>query len=83
MISYAPLWKTMKEKGVSQYKLIKDYGVRNLTYGNASGEQFNGNYRSFLVDIDGRAEIFSIGLSVPYHHMKLYLLRHNHLNAIL
>ena len=45
------------------FKLIKDYGVRNLTYGNASGGQFNGNYRSFLVDIDGSTEIFSIGLA--------------------
>ena len=26
MISYTPLWNTMKEKGVSQYMLIKDYG---------------------------------------------------------
>ena len=29
MISYAPLWKTLKEKGVSQYKLIEEYGVDN------------------------------------------------------
>ena len=27
MISYDKLWETMKEKGVSQYKLIKDYGI--------------------------------------------------------
>lgn len=27
MISFAPLWKTLKEKNISQYKLIKDYGV--------------------------------------------------------
>ena len=26
MISYAPLYKTMKEKGVSTYKLINQYG---------------------------------------------------------
>lgn len=25
-ISYAPLWKTMKKKNVSQYNLIQDYG---------------------------------------------------------
>lgn len=29
MISYAPLWKTLKEKGISQYKLIEEYGVDN------------------------------------------------------
>lgn len=27
MIRYDPLWKTMKKKNVSQYKLIKDYQV--------------------------------------------------------
>lgn len=27
MISYEPLWVTMKRCGVSQYKLIKDYHV--------------------------------------------------------
>ena len=25
-ISYAPLWKTMKEKHMSQYNLIQNYG---------------------------------------------------------
>ncbi len=29
VISYAPLWKTLKEKKISQYKLIKDYGIDN------------------------------------------------------
>ena len=29
MISYAPLWKTLKKKNISQYKLIKDFGVDN------------------------------------------------------
>ncbi|MCR5685658.1 MAG: helix-turn-helix transcriptional regulator [Lachnospiraceae bacterium] len=27
MISYSKLWDTMAEKKISQYKLIKDYGV--------------------------------------------------------
>lgn len=27
MISYEPLYRTMKKKGVSTYKLINDYGV--------------------------------------------------------
>lgn len=30
MISYEPLWRTMKEKQVSQYKLLKN-GVDNKT----------------------------------------------------
>ncbi len=31
MISYAPFWETLKRKGVSQYKLIKEYGVSTGT----------------------------------------------------
>lgn len=27
MISYEPLWETMKRKGVTQYMLIKKYGI--------------------------------------------------------
>ena len=27
MIKYDPLWRTLKEKGNSQYQLIKDYGI--------------------------------------------------------
>ena len=30
IISYEPLWKTMKEKGVSQYQLLKS-GIDNKT----------------------------------------------------
>ena len=27
MIKYDPLWRKLKEKGISQYQLIKDYGI--------------------------------------------------------
>lgn len=27
MISYGPLYKTLKEKGISTYKLINEYGI--------------------------------------------------------
>lgn len=27
MIKYDPLWRTLKEKGISQYQLIKDYVI--------------------------------------------------------
>lgn len=27
MIRYDPLWRTLKEKQISQYQLIKDYGI--------------------------------------------------------
>jgi len=30
MLDYSPLWKTMEEKGVSQYRLIKS-GIDNKT----------------------------------------------------
>lgn len=45
------------------FKLIEDYGVRMLSYGNASGGKFFGPYRSFLVDIKGSTEFFSIGVT--------------------
>lgn len=31
MISYAPLWETMKRKNISTYKLIKDYSFSRGT----------------------------------------------------
>ena len=31
MISYDPLWSTMKRKGLSTYKLIKDYSFSRGT----------------------------------------------------
>lgn len=30
MIDYSPLWKTMEEKGISQYRLLKS-GIDNRT----------------------------------------------------
>lgn len=31
MISYAPLWRTLSEKGMTQYQLIHEYGVSTGT----------------------------------------------------
>ncbi len=31
MISFAPLWQTLQEKGISQYQLIQQYGVSTGT----------------------------------------------------
>ena len=42
------------------FRLIEDYGVRMLSYGNGSGGTFFGPYRSFLVEIDGNTEFFSL-----------------------
>lgn len=48
------------------FRLIEDYGIRLLTYGNASGGQFFGPYRSFLVEYNGRTEFVSINVSCYY-----------------
>ena len=34
MISYEPLWKTMKEKGISTYTLINQHGINPRTIHN-------------------------------------------------
>ncbi len=31
IITYAPLWETMKRKGISTYSLLKDYGFSRGT----------------------------------------------------
>lgn len=44
-------------------KLIQDYGIRQLTYGNASGGSFSGPYRSFIVKSDnGETQFVSISM---------------------
>ncbi len=45
------------------FRLVEDYGVRMLSYGNGSGGQFFGPYRSFLVDVNGSTEFFSINVT--------------------
>ena len=45
------------------FRLIEDYGVRMLSYGNAGGGVFYGPYRSFLIEKDGSTEFVSIGFS--------------------
>lgn len=31
MISYKPLWETMKKRNITKYSLVKDYGLSNGT----------------------------------------------------
>ncbi|MEG0276624.1 MAG: helix-turn-helix transcriptional regulator [Coprobacillus sp.] len=31
MFNYEPFWKTLKDRGISQYKLINEYGIRTST----------------------------------------------------
>lgn len=42
------------------FRMIEDYGVRMLSYGNGSGGTFFGPYRSFLVEVNGSTEFFSL-----------------------
>lgn len=53
----------LPQKEYDMFTLIEDYGVRMLSYGNASGGVFSGLYRSFLIDVGGSTEFVSIGLS--------------------
>ena len=45
------------------FTIIKDYGIRTLSYGNHSGGVFTGPYRSFLIDFNGNTEFVSLGVS--------------------
>jgi len=47
MIVFTRLWDTMKEKGISQYKLIKDYGIST---GQLDRLRKNGNVSTFTLD---------------------------------
>ena len=47
MIVFDKLWKTMKEKGISQYKLIHDYGFSN---GQLDRLRKNGNINSYTLN---------------------------------
>ena len=47
MIIYDKLWETMKEKGISQYKLIKDYG---FSTGQLDRLRKNGNVNAYTLN---------------------------------
>jgi len=55
----------LKARSYKLFTLIEDYGVRQLSYGNAGGGVFYGLYRSFIIEYNGSTEIVSIGFS-PY-----------------
>lgn len=60
------LLDTRKQIPVGDYgmfRLIEDYGVRMLSYGNSSGGSFFGPYRSFLVNINGNTEFVSMNIT--------------------
>lgn len=45
------------------FRLIEDYGIRLLTYGNAGGGIFDGCYRSFLIERNGSTEFVSVAVA--------------------
>lgn len=45
------------------FRLIEDYGIRLLSYGNAGGGQFYGPYRSFLIEYNGNTEFVSFAFT--------------------
>ncbi len=47
MITYDPLWNTLKEKGITQYQLIKEYGV---SAGQLSRLRKNANVNTHTLD---------------------------------
>lgn len=47
MISFEPLWNTMKERGISQYKLIKEY---NFSTGQLDRLRKNENVNTFTLN---------------------------------
>ncbi|MBQ3030646.1 MAG: helix-turn-helix transcriptional regulator [Agathobacter sp.] len=48
MITFEPLWETLKEKGISQYKLIKEYNISN---GQLDRLRKNGNVNTYTLNL--------------------------------
>ncbi len=48
MITYTPLWETMKDRGVSQYKLIKEF---NFSAGQLSRLRKNAYVSTHTVEV--------------------------------
>lgn len=65
MIIYAKLWQTMKEKNISQYKLIKDYGFSTGQLDRLrKNESVSTNTLSLLCDIL-ECELYDIAEYIP------------------
>ena len=58
MITYDRLWDTLKKRGISQYKLIKDYGIST---GQLDRLRKNANVSTFT--LDQLCRILKCGLS--------------------
>lgn len=53
----------MPEGDYGIFRLVEDYGIRMLSYGNAGGGQFYGPYRSFLIEYNGNTEFVSFSFT--------------------
>ena len=58
MITFEPLWETMKTKGISQYKLIKEY---KISTGQLDRLRKNGNVNTYT--LNALCEILECDLS--------------------
>ena len=47
MITFEPLWRTMQEKGISQYRLIKEY---KISTGQLDRLRKNGNVSTYTLN---------------------------------
>lgn len=65
----------MPAKKYKNFKLIEDYGIRRVTYSNASGGKFSSDYRSFLIEYKDSTEIISVALSTYITHAKPDILK--------
>ena len=53
----------LQKKDFELFKVIDDYGLRLLEYGNHSGGIFSGLYRSFLIEDNGNTKFLSFAVS--------------------
>lgn len=51
----------MPERQYKHFQLIKDYGIRFLSCGNASGGSYPGAYRSFLIEYQSDVKFMNLG----------------------
>ena len=48
MITYDKLWETLKKRNISQYKLVKEYGISS---GQLDRLRKNGNVSTYTLDV--------------------------------
>ncbi|MDO4439771.1 MAG: type I restriction enzyme HsdR N-terminal domain-containing protein [Eubacteriales bacterium] len=51
----------LPERKYKIFTVIKDYGIRYLSCGNAAGGAYQGAYRSFIIEYDGNTKFMNLG----------------------